>query len=101
MIRLKKGDTRHAIEATLSYNGSPEDLTNCQVYFYMSNGINGTAEVLDATNGEVMYTMQAENTAKTGTYRGEFKVVYPDGRVSYFPNNDYIKINIANNLEGE
>lgn len=101
MIRIKKGDTRHAVEATLSFNGAPEDLTGCQVSFVMSNGVSGAADVVDAVNGEVLYAMQAENTAKTGMFKGEFKVVYPDSRVSYFPNDDYIKIHIASNLEGE
>lgn len=100
MIIIKKGDTRHAVEATLKIDGSPIDLTNCNVYFYMSNGINGLAQVSDALNGVAVYPLEADAVANTGMIKAEFKVVYPDGREVRFPNSGAIKIYIENNLEG-
>lgn len=101
MLTIKKGDTRHAVEATLSIGGKAQDLTDCQVSFSMSNGVTGVAIVTDALSGKVAYPLQAENVDTAGHFRGEFKVIYPDGRTAHFPNDRYIPIHILENLRSD
>lgn len=101
-LTIKKGDTRNGIEATLTKNGKPVDLTGCHVLFYMSKKVNGAhAIVLDASEGKVLYPLEESAVNDSGAYRVEFKVIYPDNRTETFPNEGYITIHIQESLEVE
>lgn len=100
MLAIKQGDTRHAIEGTLSKNGTVQDLTDCSVSFFMENGVSSLCNVTDPVNGKVIFVLEAPMVDVPGRYKAEFKVTYPDGRVAHFPNNDYIVLHISKNLEG-
>lgn len=99
-IVIKRGDTRNAIQATLRKNGDVVDLTGCDVFFYMSNGVNGYATVSDALNGKVLYPLETAAVDKTGFFTAEFKVKHADGRIETFPNEGYIDIQIKHDLGG-
>lgn len=97
-LTIKRGDTRNAVITPLIKNGEPVDLTECTVLFYMKGKVDGGhAVVLD--DGRVMYPLEENAVAKSGTFRAEFKVIYPDGRKETFPNNDYITISIKTDLK--
>jgi len=104
-ITIKQGDTRNCIKATLrDKDGELVDLTDLQVLFNMKK-INGStktntyAHVEDAVNGEVWYVWNEGDTDVPGRYRGDFEVIYLDGKVETFPNNGYINIKIIDNLK--
>ncbi|WP_167356059.1 BppU family phage baseplate upper protein [Halobacillus aidingensis] len=91
---IKKGDTGEGIVAVLSRKGKEENLTGKTVRFYMSNGIEGYAQVIDPENGKVMYPIEDTFFNELGYFQGEFKVTYEDGRVLSFPGEGFIPIRI-------
>jgi hypothetical protein len=100
ILTIKRGDTRNGITAILKDAASnPVDLTNANAEFYMSNGIVGTAQVLDAVGGKVMYPLNESVTGITGIFNAEFKVIYADNRIETFPSEGFIKI-IVGDLNG-
>lgn len=98
IITVKQGDTRHAIETPLLRNGVAVDLTDCTVKFKMNKGIDSFVTVTDATNGEVIYPLEANAVDTPGLYKAEFEVTHNDGRVETFPNESYILINIQKTI---
>lgn len=91
MLKIKKGDTRNAIVATLSKNGQPIDLEGCTVLISISRKVHRShCDVLP--DGRVMYPLEKSITDKSGNFAYEFIVVYPDGREETFPNDGYKKI---------
>jgi len=63
-------------------DGSPMDLNNTNVKFYMSTPdlkdmrIDGaTVQILDPDNGKVQYSWVAANTEVPGTFNAQFKVI--------------------------
>lgn len=97
---IKRGDTRNAIQATLRKNGQSVNLTDCNVRFLMSNGIEGFTVVTNAENGELFYSLEKSAVEKSGIFHYEFEVQYPDGRVETFPNDGYLKLHIKQDLGG-
>ncbi len=106
-VTLKRGDTRHALKATLKDgSGSPVDLTGCTVTFHMaplgrSATVSRAVDIHDALAGEVWVVFAPGETDISGVYRAEFQVVYGDGRRETFPNNGYINIQILSDLRGD
>lgn len=105
-VIIKRGDTRHAIKAILrDASGDPVDLTGCSVKFVMAPlsrpaTVCREPHIENAKNGEVWVVWAPGETDKSGIYRAEFKVTYPDGRVETFPETSYIGISIINDLGG-
>lgn len=105
-LTIKQGDTRHAIRATLKdVNNNPVDLSAAQVDFIMQSKRPGTAQVIrrvqqTADVGEVWVVFQDGDTAISGYYKAEFKVVYSDGKVETFPHAGVIAITIEPSLGG-
>lgn len=93
---LKRGDTKRGIQAILKGpEGTPVDLTNCQVRFHMGRKlVGGLVVVMDPTAGKVLYALEASAVDEAGIYRAEFEVIYPDGRRESYPNQGYIIISI-------
>jgi hypothetical protein len=106
-VTIKRGDTRHAIRATLKNNaGNPVDLSGCSVFFHMSPlgrppTISRQVDVHDAEAGEVWVVFAPGETDVSGVYRAEFRVTYGDGRRETFPNDGYMNIQILSDLRGE
>lgn len=103
---IKKGDTRPAIQATLS--SVPTDVLS-SVVFNMKKK-DGTAVVTRGTGtivqqpsatlaAIVKYQWQAADTSAAGTgFQGEFEVTYSDSRVESFPNGRNLLIEIIEDL---
>lgn len=107
-VTLKRGDTRHALKATLKdSSGSPVDLTGCTVTFCMaplgrSATVSRAVDIHDTAGGEVWVVFApGETDIPGGYYRAEFRVTYGDGRRETFPNDGYINIQILSDLRGE
>lgn len=104
VVTLKRGDTRTAIKATLlSPAGTAVDLTGATVKFIMADlrgvvKINRAAQVQDALNGVVWFIFEPPETDVAGTYRGEFEVMFGDGRKETYPNDDYLTVEIKPDL---
>lgn len=97
-INIKRGDTRWGPAGKAKNpKGGPADFTNAEVTFVMSNSrreilIEREAIIIDAENGRIAFAFEAGETDRRGTYKGEFKIVYPDGSTGTFPNVGYILI---------
>lgn len=95
---VKRGDTRNGIHATLIKDGYTVNLTGCNVFILIENGIESVAEVLNAEKGEVVYPLEKSAVDRAGFFNYEFKVEYPDKRIETFPNDGYLKLLIYNDL---
>lgn len=102
MITIKRNDTKDNLKATLSNDKGPVDLTGSTVNFIMAkHGVVKTkrqADIQDAINGIVWFVFDDVDTDKTGEYQAEFEVTFSDGRIETFPSDDYITINIIDDL---
>lgn len=92
---LKEGDTYPNISTQLSDEVGPVNLTGCSVLFRMSQAetgnlmVEGTAVVLsqgvEANWGKCYYEWETGNTDIIGTYKAEWKVTFPNGKIATFP----------------
>lgn len=99
MITIKRNDTGIGIKATLSNKDGAVDLTDADVLFLMDKH-EITPVVEDAENGIVLVTFNEVHTSQTGILKAEFEVAFADGRKETFPNDDYLKVHIMNDLGG-
>mgnify|MGYP006407694959 FL=1 len=62
--------------------------------------VNGAAATIvgSAVNGRVRYDWTASNTDTADVYEGEFEVTYSGGKVQSFPGEEYIIINIGDDV---
>ncbi len=103
---IKQNDTSPALEAFLQDSrGRPVNVTGATVVFHMRLAsdltvkINGASVTISsATQGHVSYTFTAANTDTAGNYEGEFQVTFSDGSIETFPNDDYIKVIITDDV---
>lgn len=104
LFQIKRGDTKTPLKVALSDDQGPVDLTGATVTFVMSAWSgkrtinNGSAQVVDATNGVAWYVFNPGETDVAGTYRAEFHVSYSDGRYETFPTLGYITVTINDTL---
>lgn len=103
---IKKGDTRPAIQATLS--SVPTDVLSSVVFNMKTK--DGTAVVTRGSgtivqqpsstqSAIVKYQWQTADTASSGTgFQGEFEVTYNDSRIETYPNNRNLVIEITEDL---
>jgi hypothetical protein len=101
MFVIKQNDTLpFLIAKLLDYNGNPVNLELCGVHFHMQDGfrqkkINKPATIVDVENGIVKVEWQEGDTDTPGTYKCEFEVNMPDGKVITVPNDGYFLISIV------
>ena len=101
---IKKGDTNHVLTTKLCRDGSVIDLTGATVKFYMSlHGesvltVDADCNVSDAENGEVEYTWIAADVDTAGLFEGEFVVTFSSGKIETFPNDQFLFIEIVEDL---
>ena len=97
---IKQNDTRPNLAANL-FDG---DGSIPSVVFKMRKSgsttatVNSAAVVTNASKGEVTYTWSASDTATVGSYEAEFEVTYSGGGIQTFPNNQYINIEITDDI---
>lgn len=103
---IKQNDTTPSIKATLKDgDGTVINLTDASVRFHMRK-IDSTTSVVDAagsvvspaTSGIVQYDWSASDTATAGMYSAEFEITYGDGKIETFPNSDYIRVEILDDI---
>lgn len=104
-VRLKRGDTRTAIRATLiGPDGDPADLSSAtRVRFLLADGrrelvMDREAEVIEAPVGRVLVTFEPGDTDRVGLFVAEFEVQWSDGRRETYPNGSYLHIEIIPDL---
>lgn len=94
---LKRGSTR----PVLRYPLPGVDLTGASVTFLMSPRpgqpatVNGPAVI---ANGALEYHWQHGDTDKAVMHYGEFEVVFPGGAIETFPADDYIRVEIKQDI---
>lgn len=104
MFTIKQNDTLPFLRAQLiDYEGNPVNLDLCMVYFHMSGyegnvKVNRPASIIDAVNGIVQVNWKEDDTRSTGTFKCEFEVNMPDGKVISIPNDGYFLISIVPEL---
>jgi hypothetical protein len=102
---IKQGDTAPSIAYQLEDgDGTPVDITGAAVKFIMyapgasSPKVNTAATITTAATGMVAYTFNASDTDAIGDYLGEFQVTFAGGAVETWPDGDWLKIRILDDL---
>lgn len=92
---IKRNDTAPAMEARLLGKSlQPVPIAGATVVFNMRSAsgtvvINRAPVILvEDLTGLVKYEWDAADTARSGTYQGEFEVTFADGRVETFPKSE-------------
>lgn len=98
-VTLKQYDNGIAIKAELKNKNGPVDLTGANVLFSFDNH-QVVSTIEDPTAGKVLVAFESLHTSKTGTFQGDFKVMFPDSRKETFPNDGYIKLKIMSSKGG-
>ena len=105
-FRSGTGTTTVSVKETLKDgDGNVINLTDASVRFHM-RAIDATSSTVDAdgsvvspaTGGVVQYAWASGDTATTGMDSAEFEVTYGDGSIETFPNYDYIRVEIIDDI---
>ena len=103
-LTIKQGATLPILEATLSWNGLPSDLSAvATVDVHMRSGagvstiLTGGA-VVSPTEKTVEYEWQAGDTDVVGTYEIEWWVTFDSGKVLKCPSGSYDELRIVDDL---
>jgi len=101
----KQGDTAPAIaEQLLDGLGAPVNLASATVKFMMwgqggtAVKVNAAATITDAALGKVSYTPSATDTDTPGDYLVEWQVTFGGGAVETFPNSDWQKVRVKDDI---
>ena len=101
----KQGDSAPALLATLvDGDGVAVNLTAASVKFMMwgpgdaAVKVNSAATITDAATGKVSYTPTALNTDTPGDYIVEWQVTFSGGAIETFPNADWQKIRVKDDI---
>jgi hypothetical protein len=101
----KQGDTAPAIaEQLFDGLGTAVDLAGASVKFMMWGAggtavkVNAAATITDAPTGKVSYTPIATDTDTPGDYLVEWQVTFGGGAVETFPNSDWQKVRVKDDI---
>lgn len=104
-FQIKENDTTPSLRAALlNGSGNAVDLLGSTVRFHMrpmgspTVTIDRSASVISEAEGIVQYNWIAGDTAGIGFYQAEFQVTYADGNIETFPNNNYIGVEIVDDI---
>jgi hypothetical protein len=104
---LRKGDTLPAYAATLVEGPArtPLDLTGCTVRFHMRSAnatallkVNAAATIVSPTAGTVRYDWAPGDLSEVATYRAEWQITYPSGRILTAPTRGFDTIRVIDEL---
>jgi len=101
---IKRNDTSPSLRAICKDgDGAVLDITGSTVRFHMFDSagtevVDAAASIEDASGGIVQYDWNAADTDVSGFFKAEFEVTYSDSTIETFPNYDYIKIRISDDL---
>jgi len=102
---IKQNDTSPAMLATLQdANANAINLTGTTVRFHMRRIgssqilVDAAAIVVTPLQGLVRYDWTATDTESTGSFQAEFEVTYADETIETFPNDGYIRVEIADDI---
>ncbi|MCA1025781.1 polysaccharide deacetylase family protein [Cytobacillus kochii] len=99
-LYIKRNDTHDVIQ----YKIEGMDLTGATTRFFMEHiksgkvVSNANAEIVDAKNGLIQYTLTETDTVLAGTHRAEFEVVFDDGKFKTYPSKGYIRLELEANI---
>lgn len=99
---MKQHSTRTRVEYTIPKEY--RELDEAKVQFVMADCegnvlAKGNADYVNRVTGDVCYCFKNGDTEVPGTHNGEFHVTYKNGTFMPFPQDDFIKINIAPSIE--
>lgn len=102
---IKRGDNVPILEATLSDQDGPINLTGATVKLIMKGKgtasgttISGTCVIVSAAAGTVSYSWLTGNTDVVGSYDLEFQITYSGGGIETVPNDGYKSVEIVADL---
>lgn len=107
---IKRNDTRPSLEATLSDDNGPVDLTGASVKLAVKRvpscrddtapnvAFKKEGVIVTPAAGVVRYDWAVGDTAVVGNYRAEFEVTFADGGVWSFPSSGFIPVTIVEDL---
>ena len=102
---FKQNDTAPIILVTLKDgNDAAVDLTGATAVFKMrpvgqtTVKTDAAAIIHNADAGQVRYEWVAADTNTIGSYEAEFQVTFVDGKIETFPNSDFIRITITDDI---
>jgi hypothetical protein len=103
-FQIKRGDTRPALDATLSDSSGELSLAGASVLFVMKKPgcaepvLKKAASVIDAELCKVRFIFGEGDTDTAGAYSGEFEVTFADGGRWTFPTSGFVPIQIYPDL---
>ena len=102
---IKQNDTSPALQATLKDgSGVVIDLSGTSVRFHMRKvgdnnvKVDDAAVISDADGGVVYYSWSSSDTDTIGSFEAEFEVTYSGGEIESFPNNQFINVEITDDI---
>lgn len=102
---IKQNDTAPILLVSLKDgNDAAVDLTGATVTFKMRPVAQTTVKtdaaaiIHNADGGQVRYEWVAADTNTVGSYEAEFQVTFVDGKIETFPNSDFIRITITDDI---
>lgn len=100
-LTIKQNDTWPPLEATLSDQDGPVNLTTASTILLLLKPaltpltiFQGVCEVVSAVDGKIRYVWDEPDTAIADTYAGEFEVTWTDSTITTFPNAGYFSLEI-------
>lgn len=105
-FKIKKNDTRPAIEATLGSVANGDTISSVEFNMATKDGtlkVNAASATIvqqaSATQAaKVKYQWQTGDTDTSALYNAEFQCTFSDGRIETFPNEGYLKVQVGPDL---
>lgn len=104
-FNIKRGDTWPPIDAVLSDDDGPIDLTSAttvKIIFKTpgagSTTFNGTCTITDALSGAVRYVWGPTDTATVNTYNVEYEITWTDSTKTTIPTIGYKTVEVLQDL---
>ena len=106
MIQVRQGNKNsEVIEATITENGLPYDLTDCKVYFESVVGdkypIQSRAKIIDAKKGKIQYTFDQYSMQVLHRQTADFIIFKDDELIATTQDFSFFVIKAVSKTEGE